>query len=138
MSLQSDKFFFRALSTSETIAGYVGTRIFNPARPTIDENQDRVPYIIIVFESLTNEALTKDDIEGHEDTVNISILCVADDRDSLGELTEAVRQRCKEYWEESDDDEKPLDWQFSAGVVQFDPGKPCCFQTLYYQCSTEL
>lgn len=136
MSLKSDKFFFRALRSSAEIAQFVDGRIFNPARPTIDENQDRIPYIIVMFENLTNTALTKDAIEGYEDTVNISILCVAEDRDSLGELSDAVRSCCREYWEDNDDEERPIDWQFSAGGVQYDPMKPCCFQTLHYQCST--
>lgn len=143
MSLSTDKFFFKALSSSEEITEAVDGRIFNPARSTVDENEDKVPYIILTFDGLTNEQGTKDDVEGETDTVQVGILCVADDRESLATLTEAVRTQCREYLKSvldtpgsEDADIAPSGWTFSADAVQYDDMKPCVFQTLRYACDT--
>lgn len=143
MSLRTDQFFFNALKASDSISTTLDGRIFNPDRSTIDEDEDRIPYIIIRMEGLTNSSQTKDDIEGSTDSVRISLLCVADDRDSLAELTEAIRQQCRSYWESVVDDETaddhllaPIDWSFSAGEVNYDAMKPCVYQILTYECDT--
>lgn len=145
MSLRTDQFFYNALRANEDIIDEVDGRIFNPARSTVDENEDRVPYIVITFDGLTNDASTKDDVEGDTDTVNVGILCVADDREALAELTEAVRTQCREYLASVEDnpsatdyDLAPYDWTFTADPVQYDELKPCVFQQLHYQCSTNI
>ena len=92
--LAADKFFFDALGASADINGRVEGRIFNPARATIDEEEDRIPYIIITLDSVTNDGQTKDsDVEGDSDTATVSVLCVENDRDSLASLTQAVRNQ---------------------------------------------
>ena len=137
MSLLTDKFFFNALTASDTITAAVGDRIFNPARTTVDEDEDKIPYIIVSFDGLTNNLMTKDEgVEGSEDRVTIGILCVSGDCDSLGTLTEAVRSQCIAYWEANTDEHTPTGWQFTAGEVNYDPDKPCCYQRLVYQCET--
>ena len=138
MSLITDKFFYNAIATSEDVTAIVGDRIFNPARDSAAEEEDRIPYVIITFEGLTNDQSTKDDdTEGSEDKVTIGILVVAADCDKLGDLAEAIRKRCREYREANQDDLlTPIGWQFSSSDVAYDPDKPCCFQTLTYQCDT--
>lgn len=137
MSLLTDKFFNNALNASDDIVEMVDGRIFNPARSTVDEEEDKIPYIIIMFEGLQNMTETKDEsVEGDEDNVTVSILCVSNSCDSLGEMTEAVRQQCVSYWESEDDEYRPIDWTLSASRVEYDPEKPCCYQTLTYQCRT--
>ena len=131
--LAADKFFFDALKASADIMGRVDGRIFNPARPTIDEEEDRVPYIIIDLESVANDGTTKDDVESDSDTATVSVLCVENDRDSLASLTQAVRNQCRAYLT-AVGDAVIVDWQFSATEVGYDPMKPCCYQTLRYQC----
>lgn len=143
MSLQTDKFFFRALKANADIMREVEGRIFNPARSTTDENEDRIPYIIVKMDGLTNDQGTKDDVEGDTDTVQIGIMVVADNRDALAPLTEAVRQQCITYLHQTEEDPisplktiAPMDWTFSAEGVQYDPDKPCVYQILNYQCNT--
>ena len=138
MGLLTDKFFYHALSSSDDIMAVVGDRIFNPARSAADEYEDKIPYLVVTFDGLQNDLMTKDSsVEGDEDKVTVSILCVSGNCDSLGELTEAVRERCIDYWETGDDEQKPLGWRFSASEVIYDQDKPCCFQYLTYQCDTE-
>lgn len=135
--LNTDKFFWDALRTDGNVAKVTGGRIFNTARPTIDERQDRVPYVIIIFDSLTNDETTKDDeAESPYDSVNIGILCVANDREQLARLTQAVRDRNKEYMLDKGDSYGIEGWQFSAGAVMYDELKPCFYQTLNYNVTT--
>lgn len=137
MSLRTADFFSRALTTSEAVTAIVADRIFLPARPTIDEQQDTIPYIIIEPGGVTNISRTKDDsVEGDEDTATVSILCVAESHDRLMDLCEAVRNRCIEAWETGADDPlTPVEWQFTASEEVYDPVKPCNFITLTYQCT---
>ena len=138
MSLIADKFFYNAIATCEDVTAIVGDRIFNPARDTTAMDEDRIPYIIVSFEGLTNNQSTKDDdVEGTEDKVTVGILVVASDCDRLGELAEIIRKRCREYREANADDLlTPIGWDFSASRVEYDIEKPCCYQQLTYQCDT--
>lgn len=139
MSLTTDRFFYRVLAES-TVHEMTDGRIFNPARTTIDEEQDRIPYVIITFESLENQNESKDDdMEGPEDRVIIGVLCVAEDRESLANLAVAVRDAIYGYYQDlagESYEDAPQEYQFSAKEVQYDPGKPCCFQQLLYTCET--
>ena len=135
--LNTDKFFWDALRTDASVTKATGGRIFNTARSTIEEKQDRVPYVIITFDSLTNDETTKDDeAESPYDSVNVSILCVANDREQLARLTQAVRDRNREYMLGKGDSYGIEDWQFSAGAVMYDELKPCMYQTLNYNVTT--
>lgn len=144
MSLITDKFFYDAIAASETIDGLVDGRIFNPARATADEDEDLVPYIIITFDGMVNDNMTKDEIEGDTDEVQVSVLCCATDRESLATLIAAVRTQIVAYYDGIQDgsitygDEEivPLSWTLKASSVGYDETKPCCFQTLTYDCTT--
>lgn len=138
MSLRTADFFSRALIRSNAVTAIVADRIFLPARPTVDEKEDTIPYIIIEPGGVTNISRTKDDsVEGEEDTATVSILCVAESHDHLMDLCEAVRDRFIEAWEAGADDPlTPVEWQFMASEEIYDPVKPCNFITLNYQCTT--
>lgn len=137
MSLRTDQFFYNALAADSSIMETVDGRIFNTARPTADEDEDRVPYIVITLDGVQNDGSTKDDVEGYTDSVQITILCVENDRESLADLTEAVREQCRLYLGENEDDTlAPYDWSFSAEAVGYDSAKPCVYQALVYNCST--
>lgn len=139
MSLTTDLFFYRVLSESDVYDMTEG-RIFNPARTTIDEEQDRIPYVIITFESLENMVESKDDnVEGPEDRVVIGILCVAENREALADLTIAVREAVYGYYQDVAGeayDSAPEEYTISAKEIQYDPTKPCCYQQLFYSCIT--
>jgi len=142
MSLQTDRFFAIALKESE-VNDLVEDRIFNPARDIEAEDEDKIPYIIISLDSVTNNIESKDDEgESMEDTAVVSVLCVADDREGLATLTESVRDAIKDAydnWTQSDTTEFGFildDYQFAANGVQMDVDKPCVYQTLTYTCTT--
>ena len=136
MSLATDKFFFNALKGT-SVDTMVNGRIFNTARSTEDETEDRVPYVIIAFNGLQNDEETKDSYEGDYDRVTISITCVATTREALAELTQAIRTTIKTACEEGALDECPDDYSFSASSIEYDMLKPCFFQSLTYICDSK-
>lgn len=137
MSLIADKFFFNALRTSDGVKQRTSGRIFNTARTDDEEAADNVPYIIITYEGMTNTASHKDiQWEGWEDTETVSVLVVAETRESLALLITDVRRSIKAHAEDESDDQQPTDYTVSAGPVQYDSMKPCYYQTLTYVCET--
>lgn len=138
MSLRTADFFYRAVRTSEDVTAIVSDRVFIPARPTVDEMEDKIPYIIIEPGQVTNIVATKDDApEGQEDSVTVRILCVAENHDALIDLCETVRERCADYWNEHRDaTDAPFEWSFSASDEMLDQDKPCNYITMTYQCQT--
>lgn len=138
MSLRTADFFYKAISTSDEVVAIADERIFLPARPTIDEQQDTIPYIIIEPGTVTNGGFTKDNTpEGREDNATVSVLCVAESHDRLMDLCEAVRDSCVTYWQtHRDDPTTPVEWQFTASEEVYDYTKPCNYLTLTYQCTT--
>lgn len=138
MSLVIDKFFYSALFSSERLYELTHSRIYNTARPEKDETEDVVPYIILTYEGMTNASDHKDTLwEGDEDTETVGVLCVAETREALAELTTEVRRIVKEYAEDGDDELCPNDYTISASAVQYDAAKPCVYQTLTYVCLTD-
>lgn len=145
MSLITDKVFYNALKSSSELLKAVGSRIYNTSIPVPDEElqNEPVPYIIITFDGLKNEGLTKDDsYEGDTDKVVISIEVTAADRETLGDITELTRSTVQAYFQDTEGHEiddytlVPDDYVFSASPIKFDPDKPCFFQTLSYECDT--
>ena len=144
MSLTTDKFFYKALKANQTLVTMTKGRIFNTARSSVDEKEDRLPYIIITLDGVANAPSTKDDVEGYTDTVQVSVLCVAHDREKLGQLTVLCRKQLLSYQQLCVQDSMtagaedcPDGWAFSAEAVMYDDLKPCFYQTLHYECDTQ-
>lgn len=144
MSLQTDRIFWVALKENEDLNEVVEGRIFNTARDNEREEEDKVPYIIITFESLQNDGGTKDDAgESEYDQATVSVLCVANDREQLAAITEEVRDTIKATyasWSQADEEEFGFSfekYQLSANAIQMDIDKPCIYQTLTYVCETQ-
>lgn len=145
MSLSTDKFFYNALRNSADVIKVTEGRIFNPAREEIDEEEDKIPYLILSLDGVQNEAIDEDSAgEGRVDTDTLSLLCVANSRSGLADLTELVRKTLRKALLAFGDDEVAeygcsiTDYKFSAGAVQFDFMKPCYFQTLTYNVENEI
>lgn len=145
MSLQTDLIFFKAIKSNSDLMETIGNRLYSTAIPLPDEDADNVPvpYVIITFDSLTNEGLNKDVFEGSTDMVNVSIEVTASTRQELATLTETIRTTVRDFLEDcSDDDDDydlvPLDYQFTAQSVQYDSMKPCFWQVLQYNCDTNI
>lgn len=143
--LNVDRFFVTALCDSAEVMGMTDERIFDPARPEIDEDEDRIPYIIVTYDGGSATGSNKDNVLAAMDAATVSILCVANSREELAALTDLVHDAVATAFDDGQFYDEHDDWDFyitdaseSAGAVQFDPGtKPCCFQTLTYQCNTE-
>lgn len=143
MSLTTDLIFFDALKANDSLMESIENRLYSTAIPMPDDDADNVsaPYIIVTFDGLQNDQSTKDSFEGETDAVTIGILIVAVSRPALGTLADTIRTTIREYFEDVDEgdeneDEVPLDYQFSAGQVMYDSSKPAFYQTLTYQCDT--
>lgn len=114
---------------------YTGARIFYVARMEADELQDRIPYIVVMPKGITTQG-NKDDYDA-EEVATVEVLCVATDGESLVELAEMVKTTIDDSLQ-GNETYRIDDFAFSASAVQFDPDKPCFFQTLTYQCSTTI
>ena len=147
MSLATDSIFTTALqSNSDLMAtlGYVAptltdkgkpARLYGTAIPLPDEDADNVPvpYVIVTFDGLNNDAGTKDDrYESEYDRVNIGIEVVGNTLEDLHGLTQMVRDTVLAYFRANHT--KVEDYTFSADAIQYDSLKPCYWQTLRYQC----
>ena len=147
MSLATDSIFTTALqSNSDLMAtlGYVAptltdkgkpARLYGTAIPLPDEDLDNVPvpYVIVTFDGLNNDAGTKDDrYESECDRVNIGIEVAGKTLEDLHGLTQTVRDTILSYFREHDT--AVSDYTFSADAIQYDSLKPCYWQTLRYQC----
>ena len=147
MSLATDSIFTTALqSNSDLMAtlGYVAptltdkgkpARLYGTAIPLPDEDLDNVPvpYVIVTFDGLNNDAGTKDDrYESEYDRVNIGIEVVGKTLEDLHGLTQEVRDTILSYFRENET--AVSDYTFSADAIQYDSLKPCYWQTLRYQC----
>lgn len=147
MSLSCDRFFVAAITQDEELMNEIGGRIFDPARDSAAEEADVVPYIIVSLDSVQNIDMSKDDVYGSmHDEANVSVLVVADDRESLAHLTEKTRRVINKALVSSEEEEEETqatfgfsiyDSSFSASKVELDIDKPCCYQTLSYICKTE-
>ena len=145
MSLITDKVFYNALAASTDLAAYVDERIYNTSIAVPDEDllNEPVPYVIITFDGMQNEGYTKDNsFEGDTDKVQIGIEITAADRETLGTIADLVRSTVIAYFEATeghaidDYDLVPQDYNLTSGPIQYDPVKPCFFQTLTYNCDT--
>lgn len=111
-----------------------GARIFAVARSTEDDNLDKIPYVVIIPRGVNTDG-TKDGYEGL-DVATIDVLCVDSTYSDLVDLTEMVRETLP-HMDEEQDGYIINDYSFSAGEVFYDMSKPCYYQTLTYQISTQ-
>ena len=95
MGLATDKLFYEILLADHELMETVGERIYNTVigKPEIDELNEPVPYIIVMFAGLTNGDGTKDDIyEAQTDQVNIEIEIAADNVEELTDIAQHIRK----------------------------------------------
>ena len=145
MSLQTDIIFVAAIKSDNALIQQLSARdVYNTAIAMPDDDADNapVPYVIVAEGDVVNDGTTKDDYEGDTDSVNITITVVARNRKELVVLTNKVRKAVRRYFmdvTEEDDyfDLVPIDYQFSAKPVIYDPLKPCYWRELNYQCDVK-
>lgn len=144
MSLTVDEVFWHALRQDQDIMEATGERVYTTAItiPPADLDNVDLPYVIISFDGGDNDQSTKDDYEGDSDSISVGIEVAAKTREDLGTLMHKVRQTVRDYFrevtEESEDyDLIPDDYQLSFSAVSWDWEKPCFWQKLTYQCSSD-
>lgn len=139
MGLSTDAIFVAAIKSDDELMEAIGGRLYGTAIPLPDEDADNVPvpYVIVTFDGLTNDAQTKDcPYEGDFDSVNIGVEVTAASLAALHELTQKVRTVVLGYMESEDTTVR--DYQLTAGPIQYDQLKPCYWQVLRYQCDVEI
>ena len=142
MSLQTDIIFVAAIkSDAELLRQLAIGDVYNTAIALPDDDADNapVPYVIVAEGDVVNDGTTKDDYEGDTDSVNITITVAARNRKELVVLTNKVRKAVRRYFMDATKENDyfdlvPIDYQFSAKPVLYDPLKPCYWRELNYQC----
>ena len=127
-----------ALSANDTVQSLTEGRIFNTIRPELDEKEDKIPYIVVTYEGMTNDCDNKDMVEGASDNERVQVLCVACDRIQLANLINAARDAIREYLSEHDSliEFGIADYELSASAILSDWTVPCTYQSLNYSIST--
>mgnify|MGYP002522443962 CR=1 FL=1 len=142
MSLQTDIIFVAAIKSDDALIQQLAARdVYNTAIAMPDEDADNapVPYVIVAQGEVVNGQTTKDDYESDTDTVTINIEITAKTRPELAALANRIRKAVRRYFQnasegDNDFDLVPIDYQFSAKPVTYDPLKPCYWMELNYQC----
>ena len=149
MGLSTDSVFVAALQSNDVLIDILCAsvqddgsvvydelpRLYGTSIPLPDEEVDNVPvpYVIVTFDGLNNDAGTKDDrYESEYDRVNIGIEVVGKTLEDLHGLTKMVRDTVLGYFRANHTNVE--DYTFSADAIQYDSLKPCYWQTLRYQC----
>lgn len=140
MSLQSPKFIISAISANEDIVSAIGGRLYYVGRDNAAEDEDKIPYIVVMPNGLS-ELTTKDD-GALEDEDKIDVLVVAESGEALMSLAYGVRRTVYNYNKQTGGFEESgrfmvSQMSFSAGEVFFDPSKPCYYQFLSFTLNTE-
>lgn len=140
MSLQSPKFIISAINASEAVVSAIGGRLYYVGRDNAAEDEDKIPYIVVMPKGLSG--LTTKDSGIEEDEDRIDVLVVAESGEALMILADNVRRTVYNYHAETGGIEEPGRFvvsqiSFSAGEVFFDPTKPCYYQFLSFTLNTE-
>lgn len=140
MSLQSPKFIISAINASEDIVGTIGGRLYYVGRDNAAEDEDKIPYIVVMPKGVSE--LTTKDGGAEEDEDRIDVLVVAESGEALMTLADSVRRTVYNYHVQTGGVEDSgrfvvSQMSFSAGEVFFDPTKPCYYQILSFTLNTE-
>lgn len=137
MSLQTDTVFLAAIAADSVLMERIGGRLWGTAIPLPDEELDNTPcpYVIVTYDGMSNDALTKDNQwEGDCDKVNVGVLVAATTLETLHEIAQRAREAITAYVDGNETEIE--DYTLTASSIQYDGFKPCYWQTLNYQCDT--
>ena len=118
----------------------IGGRLYYVGRDNAAEDEDKIPYIVVMPKGLSE--LTSKDGGLVEDEDRIDVLVVAESGEALMILADNVRRTVYNYHAETGGIEESGRFvvsqiSFSAGEVFFDPTKPCYYQFLSFTINTE-
>lgn len=135
MSLQTAKFVISALQHSEYVMTATDGRIYFVARDNAAEEEDKIPYVVVMPEGVSGYG--GKDWGDEMDNDKISVMVVAGDGEGLMTLAEEVRRALpRELSTFKAETFKVEQLSFRAGAVMMDSSKPCYYQTLSYDIDT--
>src|SRR5574344_1344183 len=93
----ADVAVMQSLNQSEELEALCEGRIYNTLRPEMDEQEDKIPSIVVTYEGTTNECDSNDVKEGSNDTERVNVRCVARERSHFSNGIKAGRVACRSY-----------------------------------------
>jgi len=132
-----DELIYAALTSDTELMKETGERIRSTCFevPPTQEDNVKLPYIIITDDPMQNEIETKDDEwEGESDIVQASVIINAKSPKEVKRLRRTVRHIIAEYVVAMDSEMPPMLRSLSNDGIAWDWTKPCYYDTLHYQC----
>ncbi len=139
---QVDEIIYDAICADAALMEAIGNRVVSTCFeiPPTDEDNTPLPNIIITFDGFQNLEDTKDDLwEGSDDRVQVGVDVAASSPDEVKQLIRSVRRAVNAYIYQmkEDDEEVPHLESLTSDGIQWDWMKPCYYQRLNYQCTTQ-
>ena len=141
--MELDEIFYKALIADSNVTAIVPTnRIKSTCFEVSPETADNtpIPYIIVTYDGFQNQNTTKDDIwEGDDDRVQVSVEVAAVNPINVKKIIKMVRKSIQTYitnMYESGQTTPQLE-SLSSDGIDWDWMKPCYYQRLTYQCTTQ-
>lgn len=141
--LNVDEFFYKVLSSNTELMELVHSNIFSSARDKVSEENDTIPYIIVVYEEGKSGTGDKDDRMSPLEGATITIICCTENREQLCDLTYKVWNTLRDAINHFGDWYDP-NWHFVINRCQCEPDevmhdcyKPCYAQQLRFYCDTQ-
>ena len=137
-----DEIIYDAICADAALMEAIGNRVVSTCFeiPPTDEDNTPLPNIIITFDGFQNLEDTKDDLwEGSDDRVQVGVDVAASSPDEVKQLIRSVRRAVNVYIYQmkEDDEEVPHLESLTSDGIQWDWMKPCYYQRLNYQCTTQ-
>ena len=137
-----DEIIYDAIKADETLMTTIGGRVVSTCFEVSPTEQDNtpLPYIIVTDDGFQNQQTTKDTVwEAAEDRVQVSVEVGAKSPDMVKRLIRMARAAVEHYVVQlyQDGERTPLLESLSSDGIAWDWTKPCYFQRITYQCTTD-
>ena len=126
-----DPLIVQALRSSEEVMQITGGRIYNTERSVAQVEENAIPFCIVRLQSSTASYSCKDDFFDWPDTEVVRILCLAEDREEVCKLVNAVMSAVADS---SHYDGKISHITPTLEEADADIDKPCHFQWINLSC----
>ena len=141
--MELDEIFYAALTSDSSVTAIVPKeRIKSTCFEVSPEKNDNPPspYIIVTYDGFQNQNTTTDDLwEGDEDRVQVSVEVAAVKPNDVKGIIRLVRKSIQTYMTNLYEDRQktPQLESLSSDGIAWDWLKPCYYQRLTYQCTTQ-
>ena len=137
-----DEIIYDAICADAALMEAIGNRVVSTCFeiPPTDEDNTPLPNIIITFDGFQNQQTTKDCVwEAAEDRVQVGVDIAASSPDEVKQLVRKVRKAVEQYIGAlyTQGEVIPELESLSSDGIAWDWMKPCYYQRLNYQCTTQ-